>query len=70
MAVKQLPIIWTATAIGAFLRVGPDAVYALVRETDAPIHKAGGRLYCFEDEIEEWMRRPENQASTQNPKAA
>ncbi|KQT57485.1 MULTISPECIES: hypothetical protein [unclassified Aureimonas] len=65
-----LDILWTAGTIGRFLRLGNDGVYALARETDAPIYKSGGRLYAFEGELTAWMQRPENRRSPTNPKAA
>ncbi|WP_083594380.1 hypothetical protein [Aurantimonas sp. 22II-16-19i] len=65
-----LPIIWTAGGIARFLQMGTDGVYALARDSDAPIYKAGGRLYAFEDELSDWMRSAENRATPKNPKAA
>ena len=65
---EPLPLIWTAGGIGRFLGLGPHGVYALARESDAPIRKVGGRLCAFQDELETWMRRPQNRVALQKQK--
>ena len=60
---KRLDVVWTAPAIGGVLGCGPDLVYDLAREPGSPIRRCRGRLFAFRDELEAWMRRPDNHAS-------
>lgn len=55
-------IIWTAGSIGARIGRSEDFVRkTLAREDGTPIRYLGRRLYAFEDDLLEFMRRDEHE---------
>lgn len=50
-------IIWTLSAIGARIGVGPDFVRdTLAKMPGSPVKEIGGRYYAFEDDLISFLR--------------
>lgn len=50
-------IIWTLAGIGRRIGVGPDFVRdTLIKQPGSPVKVIGGRYYCFEDDLIDFMR--------------
>lgn len=47
----------TVSQLSPFINRSPEAIRNLVMRRRIPFRKAGGRLYFFEDEIEEWIEK-------------
>ncbi|MGV8831247.1 MAG: hypothetical protein ACOH2N_04655 [Devosia sp.] len=56
-AKRELPT-WTLPAIGQLINAGPDLVRTLTKAPGSPIHCVGGKWYCYESELIEWMKNP------------
>lgn len=52
---REKPV-WTIEAIGNIIGVGPDFVRTLAAIDGSPIHQVGGRWFCYESELIEWMK--------------
>ncbi|MBN9347554.1 MAG: hypothetical protein J0I48_15390 [Devosia sp.] len=52
---REKPV-WTIEAIGNIIGVGPDFVRTLAAIEGSPIHQVGGRWFCYESELIEWMK--------------
>jgi hypothetical protein len=58
---KSPRIIWTLPAIGRRIGTSPDFVRnTLVNVDGSPIREIGGRFYCFEEDLLEFMRSERN----------
>lgn len=58
-------ILWGQESIAEFLGGGKgvDFVRELRKQPGVPIYKEGGRVYCFKDDLVEWLRHPHNRPS-------
>jgi len=61
---NQPRIIWTLAAIGQRIGAGADFVRdTLAKQEGSPVRQIGGRFYCLEDDLIEYMRN----GATKNP---
>lgn len=49
-------IIWTLSAIGARIGVGPDFIRSMVDLPGSPVHRMNGRFYAIESELLNFMK--------------
>lgn len=60
---KPSRIIWTLPAIGRRIGVGADFVRDVLAKADGtPIREIGGKYYCFEDDLIDFLRKPRETA--------
>ncbi len=47
---------WTLDGIGALIGTGPDFVKTIAAMDGSPIHEIGGRYFCYESELIEFIK--------------